>query len=205
MTSVSELNNFEASIIYWTEASELTTYHEIINIIQTDKDILLGKSKFSLSDIELQALHFYTPDGAHLINPFTQSVFCAVNQQKHHLNLSKVCMILTQALSKLPNHIGTVYRHDNFDGYEDFLEKHIKGEIIEYSSYLSSSKYDDRFPEGKVLLVILSKTGKDLNWISYSKFYPENEEEVLFMPDTKFLVIERFEKSGRIFITLLEV
>lgn len=202
----SNLNDLEASVVYWTEPSELTTYNDITKLVETDEEIKAGGDKFSLSTVELKILHYYTADGAHLLNPFTQSVYSSVNNNILHIgNMSKISIALTNALHKLSVHSGIVYRHDNFSGYEFFLDLHVIGRIVEYSSFLSSSKFVDRYPEGKVQLTIHSKSGREMSWISYSKYYPENEEEVLFAPISKFLVIDRFEKDDRIFITMLEV
>ena len=103
--------------MYWVSASVLTNYNEINSVIETDKQILEAKLKFSLSDIELKVLHFYTADGAQHLNPFTQSVFKSVSNPIHHLNMSNICQILTTALNKIPIYSETVYRHDNFNGY----------------------------------------------------------------------------------------
>lgn len=200
----SVFNNPEASIIYWVTNSDLTDYNQATQVIETDIDILKTKSEFSLTDVELKALFIYTADGAQILNPFTQSKFCAVDGFKHHSNMQTISLVLKSALDKMPPYEGVVYRHDDFNGYTDFLDIHKVGEIVHYSSFLSSSKFVDRYPEGRVQLTIQSKSGRDMSWISYSKFYPENEEEVLFPPITKFLVIDRYEKDGRIFITLLE-
>lgn len=95
---------------------------------------------------------------------------------------------LNSALSKMPKYKGTVYRgitDFGIDDVDEFINSHIPGKEIKYSSFISSSKdrklYGDGMP---IQYIIQSKTGADI-----TKFNPK-EQEVLFKTDTEFNIIK---------------
>ena len=100
--------------------------------------------------------------------------------------------LVQSALQKLPRYSGIVFRNLIFDdsggeeAYQDFLDRHIIGEPVEYYGFSSSSKD----PEGYVVkgkyvvhLIIKSVNGRDLRG-----FGNNFETEVLFQVATTFKV-----------------
>lgn len=98
-------------------------------------------------------------------------------------------------LNKLPDYTKTTYRQIGFDFqgekvYNDFINKHKIGEIINYNQFISSSKnYGDYSIEDKlkIELTIAGKTGKDIRGFAGIK----EENEILFDYNVDFKVIKK--------------
>lgn len=102
--------------------------------------------------------------------------------------LKVVSEALDNALNKLPDYHGTVYRSLRSDyldnGIDEFLTQHEVGKVVTYDAYTSTSKsvYD---PNMDIQIVMKSKKGKDISrWNG-------NEDEVLFKKKSKFIVTGR--------------
>jgi hypothetical protein len=92
--------------------------------------------------------------------------------------------LISQALRKLPEYKGLVYRRDSFEAH---MVKYVPGNIVEEPAFTSTSLSANATFSGNVLFTIKSKTGRD---ISQHARYPE-EEEILFDRGTKFRVLNR--------------
>jgi hypothetical protein len=127
------------------------------------------------------------PEAAHVV-AYTGSGYREINKglragtttadQWDHINS------LNNALGKLPNHEGTVYRKADLNPETAVLYK--KGDVIEEKAFTSSSKNSGTW-YGQYRFEIASRTGKDVQKYSLHK----SEAEVLFRSGTKFRVVER--------------
>lgn len=94
---------------------------------------------------------------------------------------------ITNLLDKLPSFNGAVFRREMSykDSIEDHINDFIKGEIVDFKAFLSTSEKDNLTKFGNELIFeIKSKNGKQI------KNYSDNpdEEEVLFKPNSIFIV-----------------
>ncbi|AFY38212.1 hypothetical protein Lepto7376_1893 [[Leptolyngbya] sp. PCC 7376] len=108
---------------------------------------------------------------------------------------------INEALNKLPNHGGVVYRGTTIDPKQ--LAKYKVGQIVTEKGFLSTSSnlaIGQAF-SGNVFYSIVSQTGKAIK--DLSEF--SGEDEVLFRPDTKFKVLSVENKNGEIRIFLMEI
>tara|TARA_R110001599_G_scaffold4106_1_gene21735 strand:+ start:26184 stop:27467 length:1284 start_codon:yes stop_codon:yes gene_type:complete len=118
---------------------------------------------------------------------------------------------LKNALSDLPNYEGKTYRGDtikikNLDDFKNNLDNN----YLEFKSFLSTTTDSDqaqifgsltRKNEYPVIYNITSKKGKFIS--DYSDF--EEEEEVLFMPNTRFNVLDWKDFNGSLVVDLIEI
>lgn len=117
--------------------------------------------------------------------------------------LSKVADILRQALDKLPSFNGMAIRRTNLP--DKLLTKHMVGSTIPYPAFTSAT-YDtnDKFIGYRHRLVIHSKSGKKIDWLSSNP----SEFEVLFTSPTEFRVKNKikgdFGKDGFDYLLILE-
>lgn len=145
---------------------------------------------FGLSRIEAVAIYSYSTEDYKAINPKLRadpSPFEAITTYKVFLNSS---------LSKLPSYIGQVKRGIKLSASE--IAQMQPGQVIEFSAFTSATSDLglNRF-ENTHRLIIQSKTGKDISWLSANP----SEREVLFMAGTRFRVLSitpHVERNGRI-------
>jgi hypothetical protein len=92
--------------------------------------------------------------------------------------------ILNGAISKLPTHVGSVYRGIESRDLDALLAIHHFGATVAWPGFTSSTLDRSEAYAGDVLFVIQSHTGRKL------ELYAQNhtEREVLFPPGTKFHV-----------------
>lgn len=115
--------------------------------------------------------------------------------------VSNFARILNNALQKLPQHVGAVYR-----GYEskrlsaDFA-KYPVGAVVEWPGFTSSTTDEDMAYDGNMLFTILSRTGRILG--SYSDI--PREQEVTFRTGTKFRVLRAEQIGSDVVIEMEEV
>lgn len=152
-------------------------------------------NKYRLTETEAIALHYYTFSGHEDVNKLLRRLIPGES------NLIIYSQILQNALDKLPNHKGKVIRRTKIP--DSLLKQHEIGKIVRYDGFTSSSFGKDVFTEYNHRLIITSKTGKKINWISD---FDEIENEVLFKHPTKFRV-ESIENlpDGTIQIELCEI
>lgn len=146
---------------------------------------------------EAVAIKEYTGGGFIELN---QSLNTQVTQE-----MSDVAEVLRQALNKLPDYDGVVIRRTRLP--KEVLENHKLYGVVTYPAFTSAT-YDklDKFTGYPHRLIIKSKTGKKVDWLS-SNF---GELEVLFTSPSKFYVesIKKgdYNKDGFEFeITLREI
>ena len=153
---------------------------------------------------EITAIADYTDEGFVNVNNFLRR-----GQSKDdyypgdtYEGLIKKVSDLENAIAKLPEHGGVVYRGLDLVGEGPkvwALNRKLKSAnaIIEFKTFLSTSK-EKGFPTdileggrsgGKYLFEIVSKTGKDV-----SKYGVTGESEVIFKPNTKFKIVD-FKKD----------
>jgi hypothetical protein len=114
-------------------------------------------------------------------------------------------MIYTDiALTKMPKFEGTLTRSLQFiddEAKKAFLKQHIKGNVIEYSQYISTTKGSIYNPEADVQIIIKGATkGRDIS------AYNPGEKEILYERLSSFRVIDiNKAKTGAVIITLEEV
>ncbi len=108
-----------------------------------------------------------------------------------------------RGLHKLPVHEGIVYRAVN-DG--EFLGNYTPGKTVVEKGFTSASQdLRSTLSFGNTRFEIQSKTGRDIKSCSAMQSAAAREKEVLFEPNTKFEVVDRFEKDGATVIHLKEV
>ena len=91
--------------------------------------------------------------------------------------------IINSGLKKLPKFVGQVVRFEKKKSVNSWGE----GKVKTFKAYTSSSKKKGFCWSGNVKLKIKSKTGRFIGMMSRYK----NEQEVLFLPGTKFKVTKR--------------
>ncbi len=134
-------------------------------------------NKFGLTDAEIAMLGTYTGHGHKVLN--------AALREKG-INLKEVrpfIETLNSALQKLPNYAGLVTRSSTWMPPSELAE-HQVGNIVTYPAYTSASA---RGGAGRLLFKIRSKSGKQLFKLSMNPV----EDEVLFLPGTRFKVLKR--------------
>lgn len=108
---------------------------------------------------------------------------------------------INEALNKLPNHEGFVYRGTEVD--PKLLAQYKVGQIVTEQGFTSTSTniaVAEEFSRN-VFYTILSKTGKDIkNLAEFS-----GEDEVLFRSGTKFKILALENKNGKTFVKMMEV
>jgi NAD:arginine ADP-ribosyltransferase. len=108
---------------------------------------------------------------------------------------------MTEALNKLPNYEGVVFRGSKVEQKQ--LAKYKVGQIITEQGFTSTSSklaVAQAF-SGNVFYTIVSKTGKAIK--DFSEF--SGEDEVLFRSGTKFKVLAVENKNGKTYIKMMEV
>jgi len=167
-----------------------------------------------LTEKQKKCISDYTDTGFFNINKYlgTGKVFrhldAANEQTEDEIKGGIEC--LKNALSDLPNYEGTTYRGDtikkkNLDDFKNNLDNN----YLEFKSFLSTTKSTEqaegfaltRADEYKVIYSIKSKKGKDIE--NYSDW--ESEKEVLFMPNTRFNVLDWTDFNGRLVVDLIEI
>jgi hypothetical protein len=105
-----------------------------------------------------------------------------------------------RGLSRLPAHEGWVHR-----GVESLpaeaLAKYEIGKTVTEEAFTSSSYEQGAQFTGKVQFNILSKEGRRIDALSRS----ESEKEVLFRPNSKFIVTDKIQDGDVVIITMEEV
>lgn len=166
------------------------------NVKERVKQILEGENPYGLTEAEVTAIVGYTGVDHALIN----GALRAEIRSDFNLSLEDAkfySAMLNQALSKLPNYVGTVYRYVDFR--PEAMTLHQEGAVVTYSGFSSSSALAE--PEARKIvgpgfnneLEIQSVTGKLIEKYSYTP----NEREVLFPPG-QFKIIKRIQESRRI-------
>jgi SPP1 gp7 family putative phage head morphogenesis protein len=108
-------------------------------------------------------------------------------------------------LSKMPKYVGEAARGMSMglSEMQKFLTVYQKGAIVEEAAFISSSSGSRAAFGGNIFLKIKSRTGVDVS--SYSR-HP-HEREVLFMPGTRFRVLDvvKDKNSGTTTVSIEEI
>lgn len=178
----------------WIPEYERRTYPAILG----DSDIATTAKEYGLSIEEQMALRYYTDTG-HGVNFYLLET-APYNKKRYDIEQDGADL-LNQALSKLPNHEGVVVSRMTLPN--SFLKKMQEGAELLFPAFTSADDEADVFPSRKHRLIIKSKTGKKIRWISE---HADAESEVLFGSPTWFKVngVEQKE-DGEIWFHMSEV
>lgn len=154
-----------------------------------------GVNLHGMSDAELVRLHLYTlrkgvPD-QWTYEKLNEKLRSSDPATRARVNVSRV--VLNNALAKLPDHQGTVYRGLSFpheQAREDFLAKHKVGDVVQYSAFTSADVIQP-YP-GQAKIIIQSRRGKRIT--DYSG--DPTDDEVLFRTDSRFRVLDLEPPEG---------
>ena len=154
-----------------------------------------GVNLHGMSDAELVRLHLYTlrkgvPD-QWTYEKLNEKLRSSDPATRARVNVSRV--VLNNALAKLPDHQGTVYRGLSFtvqQHLEDFLARHKVGEVVSYSAFTSADIAEAY--AGQVIERIQSRRGKRI--ADYSG--TPGDDEVLFRTDSRFRVLDLEPPEG---------
>lgn len=180
----------------WASPNEI---QKIEGYLLNDTDIAKNAKAYGLTIEEQIAIYYYTGYGSDLLNMMLNG------ESAFSVHIARVAILLNQALDKLPNHQGIVIRRERPKPL--IMDTHFVGAVVTYHGFTSTTYgVEDVFPERKVRLVIHSKTGKNIHWLSLSKEFEDLAEyEVLLSQPKHFLVIDRYEVNDYIEIVLREI
>lgn len=190
---------YEALSDWFKENKMENVFTEHVQAAQGEK--ILSREyteKYGLSQTDLICLRHYTLNGYKSINRALRN-----DDKKELETLAPIIEQTLDGLQKLPSYCGPVYRNTNMP--QEFLDAHKVGAEIRYNSFVSTSKFEkwnatEQFAGNTELIIDSSSKGKDVSWLSqYS-----NEDEILFPPDTEFIVLSHEEKEGKHFLHLRE-
>ena len=154
----------------------------------------LFQDQYMLSDSESVAIQFYTGYGSRVLNQNIGNDF-----------FYEIKKLLLRSLEKLPKYEGIVCRNDKYIDNKAWIDSHVKGEIITYPFFMSTSKEEGFYEDYDVEIYFKTKKGKDISVLSYVKYFGEDEREVLICPPSKFEVLDKKCENGKIVIYLLEL
>ena len=161
-----------------------------------------------LTETDVQSIEYYTKNGYKQINGQL------ISGQNNKPETTRAINRLNEALEKIPNYEGIVYRGDSFDSnnkWFSFLNSIKNKEVFTYKGFMSTSEekdvtqgFDTIF-KGAVIFRINSKTGKSIK--DFSDNY--NEFEVLFKPNTSFKIDDwdwvNEDRRKKMIVTLTEI
>ncbi|RJW06382.1 phage head morphogenesis protein [Eubacterium sp. TF05-29] len=153
-----------------------------------------NKSQELLESEKAAVVKYVGPD-AYTLNDNLRNGYSLTEEEKDWIKQ------LDSALSKMPTINGIVNRSLAFMYREDrikFIDMHKPGSEINYHQYLSSSINEVYNEDAEVQIIILSKNGRDIR-----SFNPK-ENEILFMRETKFIVIQTKKVEDTTYIYLEE-
>ena len=111
----------------------------------------------------------------------------------------KIADLLGAALEKLPPVKGHVFRITWLKGW--LRVQHLIFSRITYHAYTSSSLLSNPPLAGNTDMFIVSKSGRDISWLSR---FP-SEQEVLIPHGAKFDILRTSMKSGRLQVVMKEI
>lgn len=163
---------------------------------KTHKDGDIVRDSMNLSRNEQGAINRYISSESYKLN----------EKLRNRLDLSPteqpLVNELDSALRKMPRHEGDVTRSLYFYNDEtlnSFMNRHQRGKIVQYDEYLSTTKGDVYNQDGQVQIYILdSKKGRDI-----SRFN-QNEQEILYERESKFLIKDVEEIQGTYHVLMEE-
>lgn len=180
----------------------------VVDIYRVDEEIKtdpIYASTPKLTQLEESAITMYSGSSYRPLNDAlklkTEKVFTDGKINLGYLKQAASGEILSRALKKLPAHIGTVYRGQG--GSHD-LEQFKAGKLWTSKGFFSTSYAVDSAFGGDIKFVVKSLTGRNIEKYSNSP----SEKEILFMPETVFLVtkvlVEPKPYSGELHTIFME-
>jgi len=166
--------------------------------LQELKNKGIGQANSQLNDFEKTLIYYYSLEGYQSINENLREGL--ISDYESHLN---------DALAKLPNHEGLVYRgielsKTQIDYYIDSFES--KSTINELAFISCSTSLLIAHNYGNTTMTIVSKTGKMIENLSfYGLNSGQNEKEVLFQSKTTFKVLDVEQENDYINLILEEI
>lgn len=183
-------------LLGWMNKNQIS---KIANDLSNDQKIQQLADQYGLTLPEQVALRHYTGDGYRNLNQMLNGLI--KQGDPLYPELVSASGVLSSALDRLPNHVGQVVRRTELPN--ELLAKHEIGDMVEYNAFTSTTYgKDDVFNFYPHRIVINSKTGKNVNFISE---YKDEEFEVVFNRPRKFRVLNRTEIDGVIHIELEEL
>jgi SPP1 gp7 family putative phage head morphogenesis protein len=182
-------------------------YNTVIDDLKRDwnmDDVPLDAPERALPDHELISLRQYAGENYNLVNKYLrgdQDQFMVDEIGEN--NLRAFIQAGEEGLDKLPTYKGAVYRgvKSNATLAERIAEQYEPGQTVVESAFTSTSRNPQAAFTGKVQFAINSKTGRDISRISAMG---KLEQEVLFKPETRFLVLDKTQRDDGTFVITLE-
>ena len=150
-------------------------------------------TELGLTPSDLLGITYYTSSGYSVLNKALREKDSSVEAHNDYVAKSPVVDYVISGLEKLPSYEGTVFRGLTLKPEQ--LEEYTVGATIENKAFTSTSKENDLSFSGNVVLTLdtcANSKGKDIEWISV---YGDTEKEVLFLPETNFVVISRTDEN----------
>jgi len=174
------LEEQEKIVEEWISSSELRI---LKNDLLNSDEIVKKAKEYGLTLPEQIAIRYWSGTGfggingvLHQSNPFSKEQI---------LIELKGVSLLRQALDKLPNYTEeVVFSRQHFP--QEILESMLNYETYTSEGFLAANVGYDLFAQRKIKLIIQSKTGKHIAWISENS---DTEDEVLFKNSTSFKVL----------------
>jgi hypothetical protein len=118
-------------------------------------------------------------------------------------DIARLAPLLASAIRKLPIYEGTVFRGLALpqQAQDDLIEHGRRRDVFPFFSFVSTSRTPERAFGGNVLLSILSRTGRSLQ----AYVADEAEQEILFLPQCQFMVLNWTFVGMRLSLLLEEV
>lgn len=155
----------------------------------------IGKDVEELNIYEKTLIYYYSVEGYDQLNEDLRDG--KGNEYAEHLN---------HALEKLPDYEGIVFRGSPLDVWEiDVYRKAYSHDTevteLAFMSCSISVYVAQQFSKGKVIFSIASKTGKQVQQLSFHGY----EKEVLFQSQCRFKVVEIHDTDNMTTIYLREI
>jgi hypothetical protein len=173
---------------------------ETWDVFKNDQGKTAAANAYGLNTKQAYYIYAYT-DKAPLYNELNKWLF----KEEKPASFTKSQLLtmkreLTASLKKLPKHEGTVYRNIKEMDAET-LKQYKKGAPIVWDGFSSSSTETGHFKKAQVKFIIKSKASR---YIAPLSQFP-GQKETLFLPGSKFNVLDRYEKGKTTYIIMEEV
>ena len=145
-----------------------------------------------------------------LIYHYTSSGYLRINRAFRKKRPSKPGKLLREALIKLPDYQGQVYRAADLTTkqimrYRNALGKNAPAIEQTFVSTSRSPLTVRLYPKWNVRFQIVSRHGKNIEEMSHLGFHkPPNEKEILFPPGCSFNILEVTDSNGLVLILMEE-
>lgn len=164
----------------WVSQNELRI---LKNDLLNSAEIVKKSKEYGLTLPEQIAIRYWSGTGCGGINGVLHRTIPYSKEQV--LIELKGISLLRQALDKLPNYNEeVVYSRQELP--QNLLESMLNYETYITEGFLAANRQFDLFSQRKIRLIIQSKTGKHIEWISENS---DTEDEVLFKNSTSFKVL----------------